>query len=99
MRLSGSSRLIDITVLDNDIYYAIDRTRGRIFGYDDQGNLLYAFGSLGNKLGYQQFPTALEHMGTDLLVLDSRNLGITFYTLTEYGKLINDAIKALPRSI
>ena len=92
--VSGSSRLIDITVLDNDIYYAIDRTRGRIFGYDDQGNLLYAFGSLGNKLGYQQFPTALEHMGTDLLVLDSRNLGITFYTLTEYGKLINDAIKA-----
>lgn len=91
--VSGSSRLIDITVLDNDIYYAIDRTRGRIFGYDDQGNLLYAFGSIGNKLGYLQFPTAIDHMDNDLIVLDSRNIGITF-TPTEYGKLINDAIMA-----
>jgi hypothetical protein len=92
--VSGSSRLIDITVLDNDIYYAIDRTRGRIFGYDDQGNLLYAFGSIGNKLGYLQFPTAIDHMDNDLIVLDSRNIGITFFTPTEYGKLINDAIMA-----
>lgn len=92
--ISGSSKFIDVTVLDNDVYYAIDRTRGRIFGYDNQGNLLYAFGSVGNRLGYLQFPTALEHMGTDLLVLDSRNIGITFYKLTDYGRLINNAIDA-----
>ena len=78
--VSGSSRLIDITVLDNDIYYAIDRTRGRIFGYDDQGNLLYAFGSIGNKLGYLQFPTAIDHMDNDLIVR-SRNIGITLHRL------------------
>jgi hypothetical protein len=92
--VSGSSKFIDVTILDNDVYYALDRARGRIFGYDEQGNLLYAFGSLGNRLGYLQFPTALEHMGNDLLVLDARNLGITFLTLTEYGNLINDAIKS-----
>ena len=90
--VSGASRFIDITVLDNDVYYALDRTRGRIFGYDEQGNLLYAFGSLGNKRGYLQFPTAIEHMANDLLILDARSLGITFLTLTEYGNLINDAI-------
>lgn len=90
--ISGTSRLIDITVLDNDIYYAVDRTRGRIFGYDYQGNLLYAFGSIGNRLGYLQFPTAIDHMGSDLFVLDSRNVGITLFTLTEYGDLINDAL-------
>lgn len=92
--ISGPSRLIDITVLDNDTYYAIDRTRGRIFGYDYQGNLLYAFGSLGNKVGYQQFPTAIDNLGNDLLVLDSRNVGITIFKLTEYGKLINNALLA-----
>lgn len=92
--VSGSSKFIDVTILDNDVYYVLDRARGRIFGYDQQGNLLYAFGSLGNKLGYLQFPTAIDHMGNDLLVLDSRNLGITFFTLTEYGTLINEAINS-----
>ncbi|HWT76827.1 MAG TPA: hypothetical protein VN258_19175 [Mobilitalea sp.] len=90
--VSGTSKLIDVTAMDNDTYYALDRTRGRIFGYDSQGNLIYAFGSLGNKLGYYQFPTALDHMGNDLLVLDSKFAGITVLTLTPYGELINKAL-------
>jgi len=95
--VTGPSKFIDVTALDNDTYYAIDKTRGRIFGYDYQGNLLYGFGSLGNKQGYFQFPTALEHMGTDLLVLDSKNSGITFFTLTQYGDLINKALDEYKR--
>jgi tetratricopeptide (TPR) repeat protein len=90
--VSGASKLIDVTALDNDTYYAIDRTRGRIFGYDSQGNLLYAFGSLGNKLGYFQYPVALDHMGNDLLVLDSKGEGITILELTQYGQYINQAL-------
>lgn len=93
----GSSKIIDVTAMENDIYYAVDRTRGRIFGYDYQGNLLYAFGSLGNRLGYLQFPTAIEHIGDNLLVLDSKNLGITVFQLTEYGKLINSALEKYQR--
>lgn len=90
--VSGASKLIDVIAMDNDTYYAIDRSRGRIFGYDFQGNLLYAFGGLGNKLGYFQYPTAIDHMGSDLLVLDSKNAGVTLFTLTEYGKLINQGL-------
>ncbi|HWT26445.1 MAG TPA: hypothetical protein VN131_00765, partial [Mobilitalea sp.] len=40
--VSGPSRFMDITAMDNDTYFAVDRVRGRIFGYDFQGNLLYA---------------------------------------------------------
>jgi tetratricopeptide (TPR) repeat protein len=90
--ITGPSKLIDITALDNDTYYAIDLTRGRIFGYDSQGNLLYAFGSVGNRMGYFQYPTALDHMGNDLLVLDGNSGGITILTLTNFGQLINDAL-------
>ncbi len=90
--VSGASKFIDITAMENDTYYAIDRSRGRIFGYDSQGHLLYAFGGLGNRLGYFQYPTALDHMDYDLLVLDSRSSGITVMTLTEYGKMINAAL-------
>ncbi len=72
--VKGPSKLIDVTPLENDIYYAIDRTRCRIFGYDSQGQLLYAFGGNGNTLGYFTNPVALDHIGNDLYVLDgSRN--------------------------
>lgn len=91
--ISGPSRLVDVTATDDDTYYAVDRTRGRIFGYDTQGNLLYAFGGLGSKIGYFQDPIAIDHMEKDLLVLDSKSGGITVFTLTEYGELINKAIE------
>lgn len=92
--ISGASKLVDITVMDNETYYAIDKTRGRIFGYDAQGNMLYAFGGLGNRLGYFQYPVAIEHSDRDLLILDAKSGDITCMTLTAYGALINEAIDA-----
>ncbi|MCQ2495938.1 MAG: hypothetical protein MJ131_05035 [Lachnospiraceae bacterium] len=91
---TGSSKLIDITVMDNDTYFAVDKTRGRIFGYDDQGHLLYAFGGNGNKDGYFRNPTSIEHMGKDLLVLDSIDGQITVFTPTEFGSMIFNALDA-----
>lgn len=92
--ISGPSKLVDITPLENDTYYAIDRTRCRIFGYDSQGNLLYAFGGNGNTLGTFLYPSALDHIGNDLYVLDSRANSLTKLVLTEYGTLINNALNA-----
>lgn len=92
--VKGPSKLIDVTPLENDIYYAIDRTRCRIFGYDSQGQLLYAFGGSGNMLGYFSNPVALDHIGDDLYVLDSRMNSMTKLVLTNYGRQINNAILA-----
>ncbi|MBQ9768333.1 MAG: hypothetical protein IJW37_09555 [Lachnospiraceae bacterium] len=91
--MDGPSRLIDVTAFDNEMYYAVDRVRGRIFGYDEQGNLLYAFGGPGNKLGYFQNPVAIDHMDTDLFVLDSSSGGLTRFELTEYGQLIYNGLE------
>ena len=90
--VSGPSRFEDITAMENDTYFAIDRNRGRVFGYDFQGNMLYAFGGLGNKMGYFLYPTSIEHMGSDILVLDNRASSVTRFTLTEYGSMINDGL-------
>lgn len=90
---SGPSLLTDITVLNNDVYVAIDKVRGRLFAYDDQGRLLYAFGGNGNMDGYFKQPVALEHMGKDLFVLDLRDRSITVFTPTNYGNLIFRAIE------
>ena len=87
----GPSKFKDITVLDNDIYIAFDRTRGRIFGYDPQGIMLWAFGNKGNSEGAFLGAVSIEHMGTDLLCLDEIENSITIFTPTEYGNLIYQA--------
>ena len=88
---SGPSKFVDVTVLDNDIYSVMDKTHNRIFTYDKQGNLLWAFGGVGNMDGYFLNPVALEHQGYDLLVLDSQDCCVTVLTPTEYGKLVYKA--------
>jgi len=89
--LQGPSKLVDITVLENDIYVAVDRTRGRIFGYDSQGVMLWAFGTSGSNEGAFNSAISIEHMGRDLFVLDQNSGSITVFIPTEYGQLIYDA--------
>lgn len=88
---NNSSRFTDITVLENEVYVAVDETRGRLFGYNSQGNLLFAFGGTGSIDGFFRKPSAIEHMGRDLFVLDSLNASLTVFTPTTYGDLIYDA--------
>ncbi len=88
----GPSLFTDVTSLENDIYVALDKVRGRLFAYDNQGRLLYAFGGIGNMDGYFRRPVALEHMGRDLLVLDSLDCSLTIFVPTRFGELIFEAI-------
>ena len=81
----------DITVLENEVYITCDESRGRIFGYNNQGYLLFAFGGRGNIDGYFRAPAAIEHVGKDLFVLDSMNCSLTIFTPTSYGDLIYKA--------
>ncbi len=89
---NGPSKFVDVAVLDNDCYYCLDTTRGRVFGYDFQGNLLYAFGGIGYREGNFKNAIAIENLGDSLLILDKELGSITQMTLTNYGKLINDAL-------
>jgi tetratricopeptide (TPR) repeat protein len=90
--VSGRSRFIDVVAFDNDSFACFDRTRGRIFMYDFQGNLLYAFGGLGNREGAFMMPVAIDRMGYVLYALDSRAAALTCFELTSYGVRINDAL-------
>jgi tetratricopeptide (TPR) repeat protein len=90
--ISGPSRFIDVAAMDNDSYACFDRVRGRIFVYDFQGNLLYAFGGLGNREGCFLQPVALAQMEHSLYALDSRSAALTRFDMTDYGKKINSAL-------
>lgn len=89
----GPSSFKDVTALDNDVYICMDENRGRLFGYDEQGRMLFACGGSGNMDGYFKKPSALEHVGTDLIVLDSMDCSLTMFTPTEFGKLVYQAME------
>ncbi|MDR0273032.1 MAG: hypothetical protein LBI27_06925 [Clostridiales bacterium] len=98
--ISGPSVFIDVTALPNNIYIVFDRNRGRLFAYDTQGELLYAWGGPGNREGYFTFATAIDSMGYTLFALDAGNSGsLTRFDLTEYGLLINQALDMYQRGL
>lgn len=94
---NGASQLIDITALENDSYFALDRNRGRVFAYDDQGRLLFAFGGSGNRDGCFRYPVAIDNMtyegNHDLFIIDQFDCSLTLMTPTEYGNAIFKAIE------
>mgnify|MGYP002622692678 CR=1 FL=1 len=90
---SGPSLFSDVCVFDNDIYVCLDRNRGRLFGYDDQGRLVFAFGGNGNMDGYFRNPIGIAASGHNMFVLDSLDCAITAFKPTEFGSLVYKAIE------
>ena len=90
--LEGPSKFMDVTAMDNDVYVCMDQKRGRLFGYDDQGRMMFACGGPGNMNGYFKRGSAVDHRGYDLLVLDGQDCSITVMKPTEFGNLVYDAM-------
>jgi hypothetical protein len=88
---SGPSRLTDIKVLGNGMYTALDTYRGRLFTYNDEGELLHAFGGKGTQLGVFNTPVAVERVGDKLAVLDRGKNNIVVFTPTLFGSTVQRA--------
>ena len=96
-----SSTFVDIDVNEYGTYIALDKTRGRIFAYDFEGNLLYvADGKINtekdvsnNQTKVFRMPEALCFFGDQVLVVDSQNKNLIVFEYSPFGKLINEATK------
>lgn len=89
------SSIIDVAVKgDTGIYTLVDDKRNKLFTYDGEGNLLYAFGGTGSQLGVFQLIGAAVYQGTDLLVLDKQTGTITRFKQTAYATAIEEALTA-----
>lgn len=89
--IRGPSRFIDVSVWDNGVYSCIDTTRGRVFTYDFDGNLLFVFGGLGDIEGMFKQPTAIANSGGNIYVLDKSMAQITVFEPSYFGTLVFDA--------
>ncbi|MBQ9080146.1 MAG: YIP1 family protein [Clostridia bacterium] len=90
---SGVSRVTDVAVGPEKTWSIIDSKRNKIFTYDFDGNLLFAFGDSGNQLGNLQSIKAVVYKGDTMLVLDGLNDNITVYERTEYGNILIRALE------
>ncbi len=96
----GPSKLDAIAVNDYGAYTVVDSARGRLFTYDNEGNLLYISGTGGSgdvssntQIDKITNPVAVEYLGENVLVLDSRRQAIIIFEPTEIAKVINQAVK------
>jgi len=90
--ITGASKIIDVAVGPEKTWSIIDEKRNKIFTYDFDGNLLWAFGDSGTQLGNLSSIEAVAYQGDTLLVLDKTNDNITVYKRTEYGDVVISAL-------
>ena len=91
---SGPSTVIDVAVGPEKTWTIIDSKRNKLYTYDFNGNLLFAFGDKGTMLGSISNIEAVTYQGDTMLVLDRGSNCIVVYERTEYGDLLIEAIAA-----
>lgn len=91
--ITGPSTIVDIALGPEGTWSIIDQKRQRIFTYDEDGNLLFAFGDKGSQLGNLTTVQAIDYAGTNMLVLDKENDNITVFKRTSYGDELVEVLK------
>ncbi len=89
----GPSKIVDVAVGPEGTWSVIDQNRSKIYTYNDNGELLFAFGDTGTQKGNLQKATSIVYKENDILVLDKQTGAITIYERTTYGDLLVTAIE------
>lgn len=85
------SRFVDVAVTDYGTYACLDKTKGRIFLYNFDGELLNVFGSLGKLKGEFQVPSGIAWLQDKLVVTDSQLKCAYILAPTEFGSAVLNA--------
>ncbi len=91
----GPSSFVDITADDLGNYYVLDDKRGRVFTYDEEGNLLYVFGALNSgQVGSFSSPSAIAYQKGNVYALDRANAEMIVFEPTEYAQVMQQAMSS-----
>ena len=92
--ITGASTITDVAVGPEGTWSIIDEKRQRIYTYDSNGNLLFAFGDKGTMIGNLEGIEAITYQDDKMLVLDKTTKSITVFNRTDYGDILISAIAA-----
>lgn len=85
--------MVDVAYDENGLVNGLDRTFGRVFQYDNEGHLIFAFGGIGDQVGTFRQAVAIDTFEGDIYVLDSEKASITVMEETSYGAHIHEALR------
>ena len=88
----GVSSIVDVAIGPEGSWSIIDSKRSRVYTYDSNGILLFAFGDTGTTLGTLKKVQAVTYQGSKLLLLDYNAHSFTVYERTSYGDLLIEAL-------
>ncbi len=86
--------IVGVAVDSEGFFYIIDSGYGRVFVYDEECNLMSAFGgALGEhtQQGTNRYGRSIAVLGTDVLVCDSQKGTVNRYALTAFGAKMRSA--------
>ncbi len=89
----GVSKIVDVAVGPEGSWSIIDNRRSKVYTYDSNGQLLFAFGDGGSQLGNITTLTGIAYQGDNMLLLDYTTAAITVYTRSTYGNILIDALR------
>lgn len=89
-----TTQMVDIDVDDIGRLNCLDLESGRVFQYDEDGNLLFILGTIADQLGgFSIQVSAIETMGSDIYVADAMKHTITIFTETDFGNIVHEAVE------
>lgn len=92
----GVSVVVDVAIGPEKTWSIIDQKRSKVFTYDFDGNLLFAFGDMGRQLGNikENSLAGIVYQGDKMLLLEKGSSGSSFtvYDRTEYGDVLIQAL-------
>ena len=89
----GASSIVDVAIGDEGTWTIADQKRSKVFTYDQNGVLLFAFGDMGIQEGNIQSIAAITYQGDRLIVLDKDAKCFTVFKRTDYGRLLLNALR------
>ncbi len=93
--ISGVSTIVDVAPGPEKTWSIIDQKRSKVFTYDYDGNLLFAFGDMGRQVGNisSKGLAGIVYQGDNMLLLDRTAKSFTVYERTEYGNILINALR------
>ncbi len=93
-----SAKIVDIDIGNDGSINCLDAATGRVFQYDEEAELLFIMGTLGDQVGafMQGSVTAVETQGENcenIYVLDAGQGTVTVFEQTGFGGIVHEATR------
>ena len=90
---TSKSYFADLVVSDDGFLYTLDSNQGKIYMYDESGELLFAFGTNNSQSGSFYSASSIELVDGRLYVTDTVKATVTVFEATEFGGLVKETVQ------